>query len=175
MGAQFQSVKHSKNKENISLSLSPPPAFSLISELFTVWLEMIAEGGRYIIVNVERLPDTNLLALKNVCPSFTHPITISAPSIFPWPLEMPNPTHPVVFASTVKKISSLVVLIFQWSLTFWLSSSGEKNECSAARLAKERCWDAKKQIKRKTHRATDDIALAFSQEQKMSRHKPFRY
>ena len=53
------------------------------------------------------LKSAKLLALRYVCLSFTHPITISAPSIlhYFWPLEMPNPTHPVVFASTRKKMS----------------------------------------------------------------------
>ena len=103
-----------------------------------------------------------LLALKYVCPSLTHPITISAPSILPWPLEMPNPTHPVVFASTVKKISFFPVSTFQYRLTFWPSSSGEKNESSSARLAEEDCT-TENEFKRRTHSATDNIVLVLSQ------------
>ena len=109
-----------------------------------------------------------LLALKYVCPSLTHPITISAPSILPWPLEMPNPTHPVVFASTVKKISFFPVSTFQYRLTFWPSSSGEKNESSSARLAEEDCT-TENEFKRRTHSATDNIVLVLSQGLKMSR------
>ena len=99
--------------------------------------------------------ETVSLALKYVCPSFTHPITISAPCILPWPLEMPNPTHPVAFASTVKIISFFAMLTFQYSLTFWFSSRGEKNEWSAARLAEEDL--TANEQRRKTHCVINNI------------------
>ena len=77
-------------------------------------------------------------------------------------LPIPSSSPPV------KKISFFAVSTFQYSLTFWPWSSGEKNDNSSARLAKEDCT-TENEFKRRTHSATDNIVLVLSQKLKMSR------
>ena len=65
----------------------------------------------------------NSLTVRYPCESFTQPITTSLPAILPFPEEIPNPTHPVVAASTASETDSLCQLTVQYRLIRPLGSN----------------------------------------------------